>query len=577
MGGFVGLATERGADSAATLRSMLGAQALMGRPWALMGSMAVYGEKDVDLAADGADMLAICGYVRRGSEAVGARALLELWRQHGATILADLDGEHAVAANVAGTTVVARDRFGTRPLYVAERPGIGALFSTAIGPLLSAGVAADVNRDAVVRGLILGYVPAPDTALTRVAQVPAGELWTLAPRPRRTRWYAPCEHVDRRRSFSAAARALDAAVTRAVECALPASGRIGTFLSGGVDSSLVVARVHEAGRDVEAFTLHFGDHLPGELRYAQAVAAHLGIRHHVLEVDARTFVDAIETTLLHLEDSLSEPIAVPNFLLAREAARSCDVVFTGEGGDPPFGGPKNIGMVLARAYGRSPLAPSLAEAYMTAHHHLADDLDLALTREWRSSFDLPRLTQSLRDQLEPEAERESSGSKTFVGGLMRTNIAWKGASNILVKVAKMVGAHDLALRSPLFGRSVVELALTIPPWQKLWGTEEKTVLRKVALRSLPAFVVDRPKRGMAVPLRAWLDGPLGELARDTLTARAVRERGIFRWDYVERLLRLERMPTDLARSRSADKLWLVLVTELHQRTLERLAERQRAA
>jgi asparagine synthase (glutamine-hydrolysing) len=556
---------------------MLGAEALLGRAWTMKGALAVHGRHDVELAADGADVLAVCGYVRHDSRLLGARALLELWRQRGSGILADLDGEHSIAASIGGITTVARDRFGTRPLYVAERPGAGALFSTAIGPLLSAGVPADANRDAVVRGLILGYVPAPSTALTRVAQVLAGELWTLAPRLKRTRWYVPREQVDRRRSFSAAARTLDAGVTRAVECALPESGRIGAFLSGGVDSSLVVARVHEAGRDVDAFTLHFGDDLPGELRYAQAVSAHLGIRHHVLEVDARTFVDAIEPTLMHLEDSLSEPIAVPNFLLARAAARSCDVVFTGEGGDPPFGGPKNIGMVLARAYSRSPLAPSLAEAYMTAHHHLADDLTVALTPGWQSSFDLRAFTQTILDQVQPDLGHSTFGSTTFVGGLMRANVALKGASNILVKVAKMVGAHDLALRSPLFGRAVVELALTIPPWQKLWGAEEKTVLRRVALRSLPAIVVNRPKRGMAVPLRAWFDGALGELARDTLTARAVNERGIFRWEYVERLLRLERLPTDLARSRTADKLWLVLVTELHQRTLERLAQTRRAA
>jgi asparagine synthase (glutamine-hydrolysing) len=160
---------------------------------------------------------------------------------------------------------------------------------------------------------------------------------------------------------------------------------------------------------------------------------------------------------------------------------------------------------------------------------------------------------------------------------MRANVALKGGNNILVKVAKMVGAHDLALRSPLFDREVIELALTIPPWQKLWGTDEKTVLKRAALRSLPRAVVERPKRGMAVPLRAWLNGALGDLARDTLTPRAVRDRGIFRWEYVQRLLCLERMPTDLVRSRSAEKLWLVLVTELHQRALERLATGWRAA
>jgi asparagine synthase (glutamine-hydrolysing) len=575
MGGFVGSTSARGPVAQATAEAMLRAEVCRGRPNRTAGNVAVFGDRDVDIAQDdeGATF-ALWGYAKLSGRAVGASELLLLWRRRGMALLPELSGEHAIAVQIDGETIVARDRYGTRPLYVARTPE-GALFATAMGPLLAAGAPATVNRDAVVRSLVLGYVPAPDTALTGIAQLPAGEAWTLAPRERRHRWYAPRERIASRRSIERASSVLDAALDRAVHAALPAGGRVGAFLSGGLDSSLVLARVHEAGREVDAFTLHFGDHLPGELRYARAVTEHLGVRHHVLELDARGFVDGLEPALTYLEDMLSEPIAVPNFLLAREAARSCDVLFTGEGGDPSFGGPKNVGMLLALAYAGRPGAPTLAQAYATAHHHLADDLPVALTREWSRAFDEAGLHRAMHDEL-GTARRRGAGT-TFVGGLMRANVAMKGANNILVKVSKMVGAHELALRSPLFDREVVEVALTIPPWQKLLGTDEKIVLKMAARRSLPAVVVDRPKRGMAVPLRAWLGGALGELARDTLTPRAVRDRGIFRWSYVERLLRLERLPTDLARSRTAEKLWLVLVTELHQRTMSRLACASRRA
>ncbi len=574
MGGLVGFSAPRQAPVRPIIDRMLAADVARDRPSVVAGCMAVYGRRDVDVAHEAGATLALSGYARLGSRAVDARELLDLWRARGVGLLAELEGEHAIAASAGGVTVVARDRFGTRPMYVA-RTGDGVLFSTAIGPLLSAGISASINRDGIVRSLVLGYVPAPDTAIEGIEQLPAGEAWTLAPRRGRAKWYLPQERIDARRSVHRAARELDRALDRAVDRALPASGRIGAFLSGGIDSSLVLARIHEAGRDVEAFTLHFGDHLPGELRYASAVACHLGVRHHVLELDDRAFVAGIEPAFTHLEDLLSEPIAVPNFLLARQAARSCDFLFTGEGGDPPFGGPKNVGMLLSLAYRGSPLAPSLEEAYMTAHHHLADDLAVALTPDWLGSFDAPGLARQLRSHIVPAAREARRTS--FIGGLMRTNVVLKGANNILVKVAKMVTAHELALRSPMFDREVVELALTIPPWHKLRGTDEKIVLKSAARRSLPSIVVDRPKRGMAVPLRAWFAGALGELARDTLTARAVRDRGIFRWPYVDRLLRLDRMPSDLARSRSADKLWLVLVTELHQRAMERLAASRRAA
>jgi asparagine synthase (glutamine-hydrolysing) len=533
--------------------------------------LAVFGARDVDLLAREDGQIALSGYVVEWGRALRAGEVLDRWNARGVAGLGDLGGEFSLAIWTRSELVLARDRHGARPLYVGELPGGGVVFSTAIAPLLAAGVRLDPDRDAVVRSLVLGYVPAPQTAVATVRQVAAGEALWLLPRRRSRRYFHPTERIVAARSLARAAQAVDAAVTAAVERALPPTGRVGAFLSGGIDSSLVLARVHETGRPVEAFTLHFGDHLPSELRYARAVADHLGVRHHVLELDDRGFCDGIELALLHLEDLLSEPIAVPNFLLAREAARSCDVLFTGEGGDPCFGGPKNIGLVLARMYQGHPSSPTLAEAYQTAHHHLADDLDIALGDGLRAAFDGAALRRVLVRQVSP---RGSSAGETFVGTLMRANVVLKGSNNILVKVAKMVGAHDLMLRSPLFDPDLVALALTIPPWQKLSGTEEKLVLKRAAERSLPAPVIARGKRGMAVPLGAWLGGALGELARDVLTARTVRDRGFFRWPYVERLLRRERLPSDLAHSRSHEKLWLVLVTELQQRALARLARRR---
>lgn len=515
-----------------------------------------FGARDASGARDGDDWVVVSGYVQDGARSLDARAILDRLRSSGARAVGDLGGEFALAARVDGDVILARDRYGTRPLYHA-RLREGHAFATAIAPLLKAGARDDVDRGAVVTSLVLGYAPAPATALAHVRQVPPGHVVHIGKRVTSRRYYAPRERLSSR-GLAASARTLDRALTRAVERA-PKHGRVGAFLSGGLDSSLVLARLHELGHRVDAYTLHFGDRLPSEIRYAQAVARHLGVRHHVLELDARAFCDALDPALDHLEDLLSEPIAVPNFLLAREVARRCDVVFTGEGGDPIFGGPKNVGMLLERAYG----ARRLGEAYMSAHHHLGDDLDEALTPEWRGAFDREALARDIERRITPLR------GETFVGRLMVTNLAMKGGSNILVKVAKMVGAHGLALRSPLFDPLVVELGLTIPPWHKLHGTDEKIVLKRAVERSLPASVVHRPKRGMSVPLRAWLDGALGELAHDVLSPRRVRERGIFREDYVRKLFAFEKLPTDLARSRVAEKLWLVLVCELHQRAIER--------
>jgi asparagine synthase (glutamine-hydrolysing) len=279
--------------------------------------------------------------------------------------------------------------------------------------------------------------------------------------------------------------------------------------------------------------------------------------------------------VMHLEDVVSEAIAVPNFLLAREAARTCGVLFTGEGGDQSFGGPKNVGMALAYAYAGHPAAPPLAHTYVSLHHYLWNDLGDALEPRVLGAFDPERLAADVGSRFF-DARRPGRGG-SFVGRVMLGNTVIKGGSNILIKAAKMIGfAHDVALRSPMFDRRLVDLAFTIPPWQKVDGTDEKLVLRQAALRSLPAWVVNRPKRGMTLPLAAWFQGELGTLARDVLTERAVRERGLMRWSYVERLLGRKASARDHARSRTVDKLWLALITELHHRTIDAIARDARA-
>src|SRR6185437_10704686 len=255
------------------------------------------GEVALAEAEDVSNALLLCGYVRDGAEVLTAPELLARLRRSGVRLLTRLSGEFALAAWTGSELVLARDRLGTRPLYVGALAGGEVVFATSIKPLLAAGVDAAVDRDAVVRSLVLGYVPAPQTVLARVRQLGPGEAWWLAPWPKTWRYYAPRERLDRRRSLAAAARRLDRTLTAAVERAVPPEGRVGAFLSGGLDSSLVLARLAERGTPVRAFTLHFGDHLAGELRYAQEVARHLEVPRHVLELDAEKFCAGIEPAL----------------------------------------------------------------------------------------------------------------------------------------------------------------------------------------------------------------------------------------------------------------------------------------
>ena len=578
MGGILGCIGSDGVRAAETLARMRFAPAAQGRELRRVSSaaVAVFGERDADIAedVDRRELLAISGYVRLRGRPSSAAAVLAAWRTKGEGILDALSGEFALAALVGGRFVVARDALGTRPMYVAELPRGGVAFSTSMFALLYAGARPDVDHDAVVRSLVLGYPTAPGTAVASVRQLGPGEIRELSPAQTTRRWFVPAEHLDAKRSLAAAARAVDRSLTDAVRDAVPQGSRVAAFLSGGLDSSIVLARLHELGTPVEAFTLSFGDRFPGEMRYARAVAKHLGVRQHVLELSARRFCDGIPRAVEHLEDVVSETIAVPNFLLAGEAAKTADTLFTGEGGDQSFGGPKNVGMALAHAYGSHPAAPPLAHAYLSQHPYFWSDLDRALEPHVLAAFDPEKLADDVaRRFFDDRIHRTGS----FVGRVMIANTVIKGGHYILLKAAKMIGfAHDLALRSPLYDRRLVELAGTIPPWQKLDGTEEKLVLRRAALRSLPQWVVDRPKRGMMLPMGFWFAHELGALARDVLTERAVRERGLLRWSYVERLLAHAPPSRHPDRLRLLDQLWVALMTELHHRSIDRIAGEARA-
>jgi asparagine synthase (glutamine-hydrolysing) len=578
MGGLAGCIGGDKTRATSALGRMLLAPAVHGAPVRRSTSVpvAVFGKRDADLAedVDRGEVLALTGYVRLRGRPSSAEGVLAEWRRKGDALLDALSGEFAIAALVDGRFIVARDALGTRPMYVAELPRGGIAFSTSLFALVYAGARTEIDHDAVVRGMVLGYPTSPGTALTSVRQLGPGELWELSPKRAMRRWFVPRERLNTTRTLAASVRKVDGAVTAAVTDAIPSSGRVAAFLSGGIDSSIVLARIHESGTPVEAFTLHFGDNLPGEMRYARAVANHLGVRHHTLEVDTRRFCDGIEPAVDCLEDVLSEAIAIPNFLLAREAAKTADVLFTGEGGDQSFGGPKNVAMALAYAYGSHPAAPSLAHTYLSLHHFLWNDLGLAVERQALAAFDAEKLMDDVGNRFfDEKIPRKGS----FVGRVMIGNTVIKGGNNILIKAAKTIGfPNDVALRSPMYDRRLVDLAFTIPPWQKLDGSDEKLVLRRASLRSLPAWVVDRPKRGMSLPMGYWFARDLGALSRDVLTEKSVRERGLFRWSYVEPLLAHAPVSRHHARFRSLEELWLVLMTELHHRSIDRVGRAARA-
>jgi asparagine synthase (glutamine-hydrolysing) len=476
--------------------------------------------------------------------------------------LSRVSGAFAVAWHEPdGSICLARDPIGERGLFYARIPG-GLVFASTLHAILATGlVQARINSTAVARYLTYGYVAGAATLISGITKLLPGEvvrcrnnelsselLWSLPAEPDASA--APDE--------DALSRQLRGELEHAVMRRLPSSGPVGAFLSGGLDSSLVVALARRLYADeVLTYSVSFGSEYPNELPFSSLVASHCGTRHHIVELPPAAVLRYLDESIALLSDPIGDPLTVPNALLFREAARQVGVVLNGEGGDPCFGGPKNIPMLLAELFGdgAEPVtgapAPHRERSYLRAHQKCYDDLPEMLTSDARASI----ADAALEADLSPFFN--DSRWTGLVAKLMAINIALKGPFHILHKVDCVSAPFGVLPRSPLFDRAIVELASSIPPQLKLHGAVEKYLLKRAVRDLLPPSIVDRPKSGMLVPVEAWFKGPLLSDARQRLLDGLTRY-GLFNRPYLERLLdgRIAGV-----RPRRGIKIWMLVTLE----------------
>lgn len=449
---------------------------------------------------------------------------------------------------------LARDAIGERSLFYA-RTGDGLTFASTVQSLLAAGVPARLDAGAIPAYLAYGYIPGRRTLVEGVSELLPGEhVEFRSGELRRERlWVEPREDSPSRsdREYSDELRAiLEGAVARR----LPDDGPVAVTLSGGIDSSLVLAlagRLHIG--PVTAHSLSFGRGIPNELEYARLVALHCGVDHRIVELSPKRVIDRFDASIGALSKPIGEPLTVANTLLFESVAPNV-VVLNGEGGDPCFGGPKNVPMLLREIYGPGTIERAQGHrerAYLLAHRKCFDELARIL--------DMPfgeleaELSAHLHDERWP----------TLVNRLTALNVTFKGAHHILAKVDHLSRAAGAVARSPLFDRAVVEAALRMPAQLKLNGHTEKYVLKRAVEDIVPQLILDRRKSGMRVPVEAWLTGRrFDRFARERILD-GLAPRGLFRRDYLESLVR----PTEHPPPRRGAKVWLLLSLEAWLRTV----------
>jgi asparagine synthase (glutamine-hydrolysing) len=484
--------------------------------------------------------------------------LLRYYAHAGIEGFAHVSGMFACAIRDGDNLLLVRDAAGTRTLFYSQQgeywAATSALRALRRWPRLSA----RINLSALRSYLTFAYLPGEETLLDSVHELLPGHCLRIGPQGSaellpywhlREQAWKPDEPPE---SYIAHLRHL---CEEAVHAALPPDEPVAVFLSGGLDSSLVAAlaaRLHN--QPVTTYAINFGSAHTNELAYAELVANFCGTRHHVLTFSGEQVLAHLAETMARLDTPVGDPLTAPNLLMSRHAAADgFRTILNGEGGDPCFGGPKNLPMLLFELYRTDPAPLDRARAYLRAYRNCYDDLPALLSpdvqHELRNAPPVERLVQPYL---------ESPDMRYYLNRLMLANVRTKGAHHILTKVEGLTSSCGLEAHAPLFHRAIVEYSFAIPPHLKLSGITEKWVLKQAVRDILPPLIVQRPKSGMRMPLPYWLDGPLGRAIDDVLLSQRALARGLFRAETIRAWQRGD----DTLWPRHANKLWLLLSLEL---------------
>jgi asparagine synthase (glutamine-hydrolysing) len=513
--------------------------------------------------------------------------LVHLYEERGPAFVEALQGMFAIALwdEARNRLVLARDRLGVKPLYWA-RVGRGIVYGSEPGAILASGtVTPSADPAAIVQYLTLQYVPAPRTGFEGISKLAPGERLVFEDAEVRIDRYWTLTHKENGTGMSEAGALdqLDELLRDATRSRLISDVPLGAFLSGGIDSSLVVSYMAELLPVVSTFTINFAEPRYGEGAYADRIASMYGTKHEVFTVTPELVPTVMEITRF-LGEPFADSSAVPTYALCRLARRYVTVALSGDGGDEAFAG--YLRHAVATAADRfDPAARVLARTIRGA----TPDRVFARAPGLRWRFDIlaanphdryaTMVTHANPDHIErlclPEFLAEAGGARSPWDDILATpqidgvnkylalDTATYLPGDILTKVDRMSMAHALEVRSPFLDYRLYEFAATLPMNLKLRRRTTKYVLRELARRrGIPEELVGRSKRGFGVPIGDWFRGPLQTWLTDVLRDPRSTSRGLFRPGAVATMIEEHTS----GRLDHTTRLWNLLMLESWHRT-----------
>jgi asparagine synthase (glutamine-hydrolysing) len=483
------------------------------------------------------------------------------------------------------TLLLARDRAGIKPLYYTERSGRLFFASEAKSLLVAGGADRNIDVAALDHYLTFLYTPRDSSIFRGVRKLPPGHLlrWTDGRATVKAFWELPTAETFAG-TDAEAADALHDVLRDAVRSHLVSDVPLGAFLSGGIDSSLVVGLMAEVSdRPVQTFSIGFDEPQFDELDHARKVAAHFRTDHHefVVRPDA---LSILERLIRHFDEPFADPSAIPTWYVCEMARRHVTVVLSGDGGDELFGGyDRYLPHPRVAAFDRLPLPGRrrlAAAAWPLLRHgtrgknflrHVSRDdrgRFLDSTAFFQPDEKEALYTPEVLQNVATDAAERSLGARfdglddlPFGSQMMKFDFRTYLPDDVLVKVDRMSMAHSLESRVPLLDNDVIDFAASLPLPMKIRDGRRKVLLKQVASRILPHDIVHRRKQGFGVPVGVWFRGTLRDTFNDVLGSQRARERGYFRRPFVDRVLQ-----EHLAGVRDHSwRLWQLVVLEMWHR------------
>jgi asparagine synthase (glutamine-hydrolysing) len=454
---------------------------------------------------------------------------------------------------------VARDRFGEKPLFLHEDAD-GFYFASEIKALLQLPQPRpQVDLSAVWDFLAYRYVPGPRTLLEGIRKLAPGTCatWKNGRFTERRYWTAPDREAAA--TFAASEDVVDSFLTRldeAVKMQMVSDVPFGAFLSGGLDSSTIVALMTRHNTNVKTFSVGFGEGGYSELAYASVVARHFGTNHHELVVGFDDIVENLPRLVGYRDAPVSEPSDIPIYMLAKEASKTVKMVLTGEGSDEILGGyPKHVFERFAHGYQLmpgmirhnliAPLTQSLPYGFRRAKTAITN-LNI---EDWRERYVrwFGALNRSERDKLsvlrmngydhanDAPPFDAAPDSTTLRRILYFDQTSWL-PDNLLERGDRMTMAASIESRVPFLDHELAGFVSSLPDSYRVKGLKTKWILRQAGRSLIPDAILERKKVGFRVPVNKWFQGPLKEYLCDHLRGRESKTRAYYDPQVLDRMV-----------------------------------------